>query len=197
MAVLTLIRSVMNRNVQSQVPHSETFIHPFIKLLAKSKCLTKNSYLVNHCISWLQYKKLKQNAFCGVIIEFPDKNRPHLLLATATVATARKESIYDVIFLEYLATGLLQVLQLARSLAMTSLFWSTLLPCYWFATGATGATARKEFNYDVIFLEYLATGLLQVLQLARSLAMTLFFWSTLLLVCYRCYRCYSSQGVHL
>ena len=75
------------------------------------------------------------------------------------------------------------------------------MPCYWFATGATGATARKEFsydvilfgvpcywllqvlqlarrlkfNYDVILLEYLATGLLQVLQLARSLAMTSFF----------------------
>ena len=44
---------------------------------------------------------------------------------------------------------------------------------------------RLEFNYDVILLEYLATGLLQVLhviQLARSLAMTSFFWSTLLLV---------------
>ena len=77
---------------------------------------------------------------------------------------------------------------------MTSFFWSTLLLV------ATGATARKEFSYDVIFLEYLATGLLQVLQvlqLARSLAMTSFFGSTLLLVCYRCYRCYSSQGVHL
>ena len=115
----------------------------------------------------------------------------------ATGATARKKFNYDVILLEYLATGLLQVLQvlqLARSLAMTSFFWSTLLlvatgatgatarketgvqlrrhsfgvPCYWFATGAT---ARMEFSYDVIF------------------------WSTLLLVCYRCYRCYSSQGV--
>ena len=41
---------------------------------------------------------------------------------------------------------------------------------------------RLEFNYDVILLEYLASGLLQVLQLARSLAMTSFFWSTLLLV---------------
>ena len=41
----------------------------------------------------------------GVIIEFPDKNRPHILLATATGATARKDSIYDVILLEYLATG--------------------------------------------------------------------------------------------
>ena len=116
----------------------------------------------------------------------------------ATGATARKEFSYDVIFLEYLATGLLQVLQvlqLARSSSMTSFFG---VPCYWFATGATGATgatARKEFNYDVILLKYLATGLLQVLQLARSLAMTSFFWSTLLLVCYRCYRCYSSQGV--
>ena len=41
----------------------------------------------------------------GVIIEFPNKNRPHLVLATATGATARKEFIYDVILLEYLATG--------------------------------------------------------------------------------------------
>ena len=47
---------------------------------------------------------------------------------------------------------------------MTSFFWSTLLLV------ATGATARKEFIYDVIPLEYLATG---------------------------CYRCHSSQGVHL
>ena len=108
------------------------------------------------------------------------------LLLVATGATARKEFSYDVISLEYLATGLLQVLQLTRSSSMTSFFG---VPCYWFATGAT---ARKEFSYDVIFLEYLATGLLQVLQLARSLAMTSFFWSTLLLVCY---RCYSSQGV--
>ena len=113
-------------------------------------------------------------------------------------ATARKEFSYDVIFLEYLASGLLQVLQvvqLARSSSMTSFFG---VPCYWFATGATGATARKEFSCDVIFLEYLATGLLQVLQvlqLARSPTMTSLFWSTLLLVCYRCYRCYSSQGV--
>ena len=53
----------------------------------------------------------------------------------------RLEFNYDVILLEYLATGLLQVLQLARSLAMTSFFWSTLLLV---ATGATGATARKE-----------------------------------------------------
>ena len=90
------------------------------------------------------------------------------LLLVATGATARKEFSYDVVFLECLATGLLQVLQLARSLAMTSFFG---VPCYWFATGATGATARKEFIYDVIF------------------------WSTLLLVCYSCYRCYSSQGV--
>ena len=93
----------------------------------------------------------------------------------ATGATARKEFSYDVIFLEYLATGLLQVLQvlqvlqLARSSSMTSFFG---VPCYWFATGATGVTARKEFNYDVILLKYLATGLLQVLQLARSLSMT-------------------------
>ena len=48
---------------------------------------------------------------------------------------------------------------------MTSFFWSTFLLV---ATGATGATARKEFSCDVILLEYRATG---------------------------CYRCYSSQGV--
>ena len=53
---------------------------------------------------------------------------------------------------------------------MTSFFWSTLLLA---ATGATSATARKEFIHDVLLLEYLAAG------------------------CYRCYRCYSSQGVHL
>ena len=53
---------------------------------------------------------------------------------------------------------------------MTSFFWSTLLLV---ATDSTGATTRKEFIYDVILLEYLATG------------------------CYRCYRCYSSQGVYL
>ena len=46
-------------------PHSETFIYPFIKLLAKSKCLTKSSFLVNHSPSWLQQKMLKQKAFCG------------------------------------------------------------------------------------------------------------------------------------
>ena len=150
------------------------------------------------------------------------------LLLVATGATARKEFIHDVILLEYLATGcyrcykcyssqgvhlwrhsfgvpcywLLQVLQLARSSSLTSFFWSTLLLV---ATGATGATARKEFIHDVILLEYLATGcyrcyssqgvhlwrhsfgvpcywLLQVLQLARSSSMTSFFWSTLLLV---------------
>ena len=44
------------------------------------------------------------------------------------------------------------------------ILWSTLLLV------ATGATARKEFIYDVILLEYLATG---------------------------CYRCYSLQGVYL
>ena len=47
---------------------------------------------------------------------------------------------------------------------MMSFFWSTLLLV------ASGATARKEFIYDVILLEYLATG---------------------------CYRCYSSEGVYL
>ena len=96
---------------------------------------------------------------------------------------------------------------------MTSFFWSTLLLV------ATGATARKEFIYDVIF-GVPCYWLLQVLQLASSLSMTSFFWSTLLLVatgatarkqfiydvilleylatgCYRCYRCYSSQGVYL
>ena len=49
---------------------------------------------------------------------------------------------------------------------MTSFFWSTLLLV------ATGATARKEFSYDVILSEYYATGCY----------MTSFFWSTLLLV---------------
>ena len=90
------------------------------------------------------------------------------LLLVATGATAGNwEFSYDVILLEYLATGyywLLQVLQLARSLAMTLFFWSTL------RLVATGATARKEFGYNVILLEYLATG---------------------------CYRCYSLQGVYL
>ena len=47
---------------------------------------------------------------------------------------------------------------------MMSFFWSTLLLV------ATGATAWKEFIYDVILLEYLATGY---------------------------YRCYSLQGVYL
>ena len=51
---------------------------------------------------------------------------------------------------------------------MTSFFWSTLLLV---ATGATGATARKEFIYDVSFLEYFATG------------------------CYRCYGCNRLQKV--
>ena len=50
---------------------------------------------------------------------------------------------------------------------MTSFFWSTLLLV---ATGVTGATACKEFIYDVILSEYLVTD---------------------------CYRCYSLQGVHL
>ena len=49
---------------------------------------------------------------------------------------------------------------------MTSFFWSTLSLV---AICATVATARKEFVFDVILLEYFATG---------------------------CYRCYSSQGVH-
>ena len=87
---------------------------------------------------------LKTEGIGGVIIEFPDKNRPHLLLATATGATARKAFSYDVILFGvpcYWLLQVLQVLQLARRLAMTS-----------------------------FFLEYLATG---------------------------CYRCYSSQGVHL
>ena len=44
---------------------------------------------------------------------------------------------------------------------MMSFFWSTLILV------VTGATARKEFIYDVILLEYLATS------------------------------CYSSQGVYL
>ena len=120
-----------------------------------------------------------------------------LLVATgATGATARKEFSYDVIFLEYLATGLLQVLQLARSLAMTSFFLEYL------ATGLLQVLQvlqlARSLAMTSFFLEYLATGLLQVLQvlqvlqLARSSTMTSFFWITLLLVCY---RCYSSQGV--
>ena len=68
----------------------------------------------------------------GVIIEFPDKNRPHLLLATATGATAWKESIYDVILLEYLATGCYRCYRCYSSQGdwsstMTSFFWSALL----------------------------------------------------------------------
>ena len=47
---------------------------------------------------------------------------------------------------------------------MTSFYWSTLLLV------AKGATAHKGFIYDVILLEYLATG---------------------------CFRCYSSQGVYV
>ena len=105
------------------------------------------------------------------------------LLLVAAGATARKEFFYDVSRFRVLCYWFLQVLlvqQVATSLAvlssfaeivvtqlfssMTSFFWSTLLLV------ATGATARKEFIYDVILLEYLATG---------------------------CYRCYSSQGVHL
>ena len=58
-------------------------------------------------------------------------------------------------FFGVLCYWLLQVLQLARSLAMMSFFWSTLLLV---ATGATVATAHKEFVFDVILLEYLATG---------------------------------------
>ena len=64
-------------------------------------------------------------------------------------------------FLEYLATGCYRCCS-SQGVHLTSFFWSTLLLV------ATGATARKEFSYDVILLEYLATG---------------------------CYRCYSSQGV--
>ena len=48
---------------------------------------------------------------------------------------------------------------------MTSFFWSTLLLV------ATGATARKEFSYDVILFGvpcYWLLQVLQVLQLARS-----------------------------
>ena len=48
---------------------------------------------------------------------------------------------------------------------MTSFFWSTLLLV------ATGATARKEFIYDISFLEYFAAG------------------------CYRCYGCNRLQQV--
>ena len=149
------------------------------------------------------------------------------LLLVATGATARKEFIYDVILLEYLATG---------CYSRKEFIYDVILLEY-LATGCYRCYSRKEFIYDVILLEYLATGcyrcyssqgvylwrhsfgipcywLLQVLQLARSLAMTSFFWNTLLLVAtackdfsydvilleYRatgCYRCYSSQRVYL
>ena len=55
------------------------------------------------------------------------------------------------------------------------LFWSTLLLV---ATGATGATARKEFSYDVILFRVLCYWFLQVLlvqQVATSLAVLLNF----------------------
>ena len=51
---------------------------------------------------------------------------------------------------------------------MTSFFWSTLLKV------ATGATACKEFSYDLIFLVP-CYWLLQVPQLSKSLSMTSFF----------------------
>ena len=76
----------------------------------------------------------------GVIIEFPNKNHPHLVLATATGATASKEFIYDVILEEN----------------RNEFIYDVILE-----------ENRKEFIYDVILLEYLATG------------------------------CYSSQGVYL
>ena len=66
----------------------------------------------------------------------------------ATVATARKEFVFDVNLLEYLATGFYR--------------------CY-----RTGATARKEFIYDVSFFRVLCYWLLQVLrvqQVATNLA---------------------------
>ena len=52
-----LIFSLLGSGVQSTFDYEtskvkfdtvETFIHPLIKLLAKSKCLTKNSCLVSH-----------------------------------------------------------------------------------------------------------------------------------------------------
>ena len=73
---------------------------------------------------------------------------------------------------------------------MTSFFWSTLLLV---ATGATGATARKEFIYDVILwstLLLVATG---------ATARKEFICDVILLeyLATGCYRCYSLQGVYL
>ena len=71
------------------------------------------------------------------------------------------------------------MLQLTKSLSMTSFFWSTLLLV---------ATAHKEFICDVILLEYLATG---------AIARKEFIYDVILLeyLATGCYRCYSSQGV--
>ena len=71
---------------------------------------------------------------------------------------------------------MLHVLHLARSLSLTSTFWSTLLLV------ATGAPDRKKFIYDVRFSGVLCCWLLQVLQVqlvATSLAVLSDFESSL------------------
>ena len=62
--------------------------------------------------------------------------------------------MYDVILFEYLATGCYRCYSSQKSSSMTSSFWSTLLLV---ATGATSATARKEFIYDVIVKQSFST----------------------------------------
>ena len=79
----------------------------------------------------------------------------------------------------------LQVLQLARSLSMTSFFWSILLLV---AAGATGVTARKEFIYDVIFwstLPLVATGATARKEFIYDVSFLEYFATG----CYRCYGC--------
>ena len=100
------------------------------------------------------------------------------LLLVATGATARKEFVYDVILLEYLAAGCYRCYR-SQNLSMTSFFWSTLLLV------ATGATACKEFICDVSFFRVPCYWLLQVLrvkQLTTSLAVLSDFESSLQLL---------------
>ena len=71
---------------------------------------------------------------------------------------------------------MLQLLHLARSLSLTSTFWSTLLLV------ATGTTARKELIYDVSFFTVSCYWLLQVSrvqQVTTSLAVLSDFESSL------------------
>ena len=70
---------------------------------------------------------------------------------------------------------------------MTSFFWSTLLLA---ATGATSATARKEFIHDVILFGVPCNWLLQVIQVlqpARSSFMTSVILEYFATGSYRCY----------